>query len=255
MAWIRQRNRKDGGTTYYVTWREPGATKESTLTIRDDRAEAELNKRLLDANGDSYAAAQRTVENAKIGGKTVREYMEYHISMLTRASNEQIRRYERAIKNHFSSTIGKIPLKAVTEQDVVKWLRYMQGKTYNGTPYSAKTIANHHALLSAAMRRAHNNAEIEVNPCLNVELPEDTTIEDPMRFMTVQESYEVVMAQPPRYRAFMAFLGGTGVRFGEATALLRKDFHLDAEQPYVRVEKAYKRGADNSFYVGPPKTK
>src|SRR5699024_1592652 len=77
----------------------------------------------------------------------------------------------------------------------------------------------------------------------------------PMRFMTVQESYEVVMAQPPRYRAFMAFLRGTGVRFGEATALLRKDFHLDAEQPYVRVEKAYKRGADNSFYVGPPKTK
>ena len=255
MAWIRQRKRKDGGITYYVTWREPGATKESTLTIRDDKNEAELNKRLLDANGDSYEAAQRAVENANMGGPTVTEYMRYHVSMLTRASKEQKHRYERSIKNHFESNIGKIPLKAVTEDDVTRWINYMQNKTYKGKPYTVNTIGKHHALLSAAMKRAHNRGEIKVNPCLNIVLPDDDRIEEPMRLMTVQESYDVVMAHPPRYRQFMATLRATGARFGEVTALVGKDFHLNDPQPWVRIEKAWKRDNNNRFYVGPPKTK
>lgn len=257
MAWIRETRRKDGGITFYVTWREPGATNESTLTIRDDREEAELNERLLNANGNSYAAAERAMENAKIGGKTVKEYLEYHVGLLTRAGPYQIKRYKSAIKNHFSSTLGGLPVKAVTQVDVIQWIRYMQNKDNgHGEPLSAKTIANQHGLLSAAMRRAHNAGEIEINPCAGVDLPEDDRTEEIMRFMTVQESYDVVMAMPPRYRGFMAFLRGTGARFSEATALKGSDFKLDAEQPIVRIEKAHKLGGeDQPSYVGKPKTK
>lgn len=257
MAWIESRKRADGGTTYYVVWREPGDTKKSKLTIRDDKDEAELNKRLLDANGDSYEAAQRAVENAKIGGKTVQEYLEYHVSMLTKAGPYQIKRYKAAIKKHFSSTLGKLPLKAVTQDDVIRWIRYMQNKDNGrGAPLSAKTIANHHGLLSAAMKRAHDTGEIELNPCNGIDLPEDDRAEDIMRFMTVQESLDVVMAHPPRYRQFMATLRATGARFSEVTALLGKDFHLDAPQPYVRINKAHKAGGEGrASYVGRPKTK
>lgn len=257
MAWIRERKRKDGGTTFYVTWREPGATEESTLTIRDDRDEAELNVRLLEANGNSYTAAQRAQENAKIGGVTVKEYLEYHVEMLTKPGPYQIERYKRAIKNHFSSTLGKIPLKAVTQADVIRWIKYMQQKPGKDTEFMrAKTIANQHGLLSAAMKRAHDTGEIELNPCLGIDLPEDDDdIVEIMRFMTVQESYNVVMALPPRYRQFMAFLRATGARFGEATALKGGDFKLDASPPVVRIEKAYKLNGKGEYYVGRPKTK
>jgi len=255
MAWIRQRKRKDGGITYYVTWREPGATKESTLTIRDDLAEAQRNVRILEANGDSYEAAQRAVANAQIGGPTVKEYMQYHVDMLTKAGPYQIQRYKQAINNHFSSTLGNLPLKAVQQRDVIQWIRYMQNKEHQGKPLKAKTIANHHGLLSAAMKRAHDTGEIELNPCAGIDLPKDDVTEEVMRFMTVQESYDVVMAQPPRYRQFMATLRATGARFSEVTALTGGDFHLDAEQPYVRIDKAHKLDGEGKYYVGSPKTR
>lgn len=255
MAWIRTRKRNDGGTTYYVTWREPGAEKESTLTIRDDKTAAELNVRLLEANGNSYAAAQQAQENAKIGGPTVKDYMLEHVDLLTRAGPDQIKRYGKAIDNHFSGTLGKLPMKAVKQKDVILWVKYMQGKTYQGQPLSAKTIANHHGLLSAAMKRAHDTGQIALNPCSGIDLPRDESTEEVMRFMTVDESLRVVLAHPERYRTLMAFLRGTGARFGEATALTARDFQLDVEQPVVRIEKAWKRGGDNRFYVGPPKTK
>src|SRR5690625_7029360 len=88
------------------------------------------------------------------------------------------------------------------------------------------------------MKRAHDNGKIEINPCAGIDLPKDDVTEEVMRFMTVQESYDVVMAQPPRYRQFMATLRATGARFSEVTALTGGDFHLDAEQPYVRIDKA-----------------
>lgn len=257
MAWITKRKRKDGGITYYVQWREPGQDDISSLTIRDDKREAELNKRILEANNNSYAAAQKSMDNAKVGGKTVKEYLIYHVGLLTRAGPYQIKRYKSAIENHFSSTLGKLPIKAVTQVDVIQWIRYMQNKDNGrGEPLSAKTIANQHGLLSAAMRRAHNAGEIDINPCAGVDLPEDDRTEEVMRFMTVQESYDVVMAHPPRYRPFMAFLRATGARFSEATALRGEDFNLEASPPVVRIEKAHKLGGEGQTpYVGKPKTK
>ncbi|GAA1337061.1 tyrosine-type recombinase/integrase [Arthrobacter roseus] len=255
MAWIRERRRGDGGITYYVTWREPGATEESTLTIRDDRAAAELNVRLLEANGNSYSAAQKVQEHARIGGPSVKGHMIRHTQLLTRAGPDQLKRYESAINNHFSSTLGKMPLAVVRQEDVIHWIRYMQNKLYAGKPLSAKTIANHHGLLSAAMKRAHDTGLIALNPCAGVQLPEDDRTEEVMRFMTASESLAVTLAQPERYRPLMAFLRATGARFGEATALVGGDFQLDIPQPVVRIEKAWKRDSNNRFYVGKPKTK
>lgn len=250
MAWMTQRKRKDGGITYYVHWREPGSDKIENLTVRDDKNAAEMNVRLIEANGGSFEAAQRAQENARIGGPSVKDYMTKHIGLLTRAGEDQLKRYERAIKNHFSGDLGNLPLKAAKQEDVILWVRYMQNKGL-----SAKTIANHHGLLSAAMKRAHDTGQIPLNPCAGVQLPDDDRIEEHMTFMTAEESLKVVYAHPARYQGLIAFLRGSGARFGEATALLGKDFHLNVKQPYVRIEKAWKRGKDNRFYIGPPKTK
>ena len=181
--------------------------------------------------------------------------MTRHVEMLTRAGPHQIKRYTNAIKNHFAGKFGKLPVAAVEHEDVVTWVKYMQGKTYKGKPLSAKTIGNHHGLLSASMETAIRRRLRGDNPCKGVQLPRDESIKEKMHFMTASESLAVVMAHPVRYQPLMAFLRGTGARFGEATALLGGDFQLDIEQPMVRIDKAWKRGADDRFYVGPPKTK
>lgn len=258
MAWIRKTSRKDGGTTYYVVWREPGATKESTLTIRDDLQAAEMNVRLLEANGNSYAAAERATEHAKIGGLSVKDHMLKHIDMLTNAGPGTINRYKNAVRDHFSGDLGKIPVAAVEYSDIVLWLKYMGGKESPKNPgkkYSAKTIANHHGLLSAAMGTAVKLRLRADNPCNGVSLPKDDATEEKMHFLTAEQSMAIVNELKEPYSSLVLLLRGTGLRFGEATALQAKDFSLKAKPPTLRVNRAWKDDGKGGFYVGDPKTK
>lgn len=239
---------------YAVLWRDADTGKQTSYNLQS-RDEAQRFVRLVESNGNSLTAVERILEKVVIGGPTVAENMTRHVEMLTRAGPDQIKRYGNAIKNYFSGRLGKLPVAAVEHEDVVLWVKEMQRNTYKGKPLSAKTIANHHGLLSASMETAIRLKRRGDNPCKGVQLPLDESIREKMHFMTAAESLAVVQAHPARYQPLMAFLRGTGARFGEATALLGGDFHLDIKQPEVRIEKAWKRDANDRFYVGPPKTK
>lgn len=254
MASIRERSRADGSTAYAVLWRDSDTGKQTSYNL-PSKEEAQRFVRLVEANGNSLNAVERILEKVVVGGPTVAENMARHVELLTRAGPDQLKRYGAAIRNHFGGRLGKLPVAAVEHEDIVLWVKHMQGKTYKGDPLSAKTIANHHGLLSASMETAVRLRYRADNPCKGVQLPRDESIREKMHFMTAAESLAVVMAHPVRYQPLMAFLRGTGARFGEATALLGGDFQLDARQPLVRIEKAWKRDADDRFYVGPPKTK
>lgn len=56
------------------------------------------------------------------------------------------------------------------------------------------------------------------------------------------------------YRPLVALLAGTGLRWGEATALQPEDFDLDGHSPTVRVSRAWKKGASGP-YLGAPKSR
>lgn len=254
MASIRERQRSDGSTAYAVLWRDSDTGKQTSYPC-ESRQEAQRLQRLVEANGNSLTQTEAMLQKVTLGGPTVAENMGRHIEMLTRAGPDQVKRYRNAITNHFSERLGKMPVVAVEHEDIVLWVKYMQGKSYKGKPFSAKTIANHHGLLSASMETAVRRRLRADNPCKGVQLPRDESIKEKMYFMTAAESLAVVMAHPARYQPLMAFLRGTGARFGEATALLGGDFQLDVQQPTVRIEKAWKRDEDDRFYVGPPKTR
>lgn len=254
MATIRERPRSDGDTTYSVLWRDSDTGKQTSYPFQS-KDEAHRFKRIVEANGNSLNAVERILEKITISGPTVAENMTRHVEMLTRAGPDQIKRYGNAIKNYFGGRLGKLPVAAVEHEDVVLWVKWMQAQAYKGKLLSAKTIANHHGLLSASMETAIRLRRRGDNPCKGVQLPRDESIKEKMHFMTAAESLAVVQALPERYQPLMAFLRGTGARFGEATALLGSDFHLDVQQPTVRIEKAWKRDENDRFYVGPPKTK
>lgn len=258
MAWIRKRRRNDGGITYVVTWREPGDTKESTLSIKDDLARAELNVQLLDANGQSFAAAKRAQDNANIGGPSLRDVMTKHINLLTSAGPSAIASYRSAVRDHFAGQFGHMPIKAVRHEDIVTWIRYMEAKPNlrnKKKTLSAKSISNHHGLLSATMKTAIRLGLRDDNPCGGIALPKDDATEEKMHFMTREESSAIINEMPERYRPLLKALLATGMRWGEATALYAKDFKLDASPPTVRIERAWKSDRAGNFYIGPPKTK
>ena len=71
-------------------------------------------------------------------------------------------------------------------------------------------------------------------------------------FLTRDEFASLLDAFPDHYRPFVLTLAGTGMRFGEATALRVGD--VDLARRRVHIERAWKRQPDGTFKVGPPKS-
>jgi integrase len=118
---------------------------------------------------------------------------------------------------------------------------------------SAKTIRNRHGLLYAAMRRQQERGVIASNPCEGVRIgrsarrAEMVTL-SPVEFSTVLE------ALPGHWHPLVITLAGTGLRFGEATALQVRDLDLDADPPTLRVARAWKHTDGHGRELGAPKT-
>lgn len=241
--------RKDGSFSYQLQWRDRDTGTQERWT-HDDPAEAEMWKRLIAANGESLKLAKKIHKESNVTGPTVAEMMHTHISELTDVGPYMIKRYTKAIENHFSDSIGTRKVAALDYEDIIRWIKYMQSKDL-----SAKTIANHHGLLSATMTTAVRKGIRPDNPCKGVKLPKSTATEDPIRFITREEWANIISHMDAHFVPFFQLLVGTGLRFGEATALKAADFNLNTPTPTVKVSKAWKDGGDGGFYVGPPKTK
>lgn len=252
MASIRTRTRKDGSQYHTLTWREGG--KQPALSF-DDLHEAERWKKLLDANGQSMSRAEKLYEEHEVGGVTFGELFEEHLNQLTDVGPYQMKRYRSAYRDHFG-TLATRTVKGITRADVTTWINEMRNKPGRyGDKMSAKTIANHHGLLSAAMTTAVVSGYRGDNPCKGVKLPKSTHTEEVIRFMTRAEWSVIMGNMDEHYRPFFQFLVGTGLRFGEATALMARDFDLGGVTPSVKVTKAWKEDEDRGYYIGAPKTK
>lgn len=253
MASITERPGKKG-PSFLLRWRYEGVPDSMTLATREL---AEFWKAILEANDHSLTAAQRAVDNASVSGPNVVQILHKHVSLLTGVGGDQLGRYKKSITHHFAGTpLGRMPVAAVKHEDIIGWVKHMQAKQgrNTGTTMRAKTLANHHGFLSAAFTTAELLGYRTGNPCKGIKLPKDTTGGDKMRFMTKAEFTALDQVMDPHFRPFFNFLVDTGLRFGEATALLPRDFELDADTPVVRVNKAWKEDEHGGYYVGPPKT-
>lgn len=235
-------------------WRDPDTGKEEQETFRT-KDEAELWKRMLDANDGNLKQAITVYDNAQAEGITMNALLLEHIGQLTGVEPYQIKRYKTAVRNHFSDDFGYLKVGRVAHADVVRWIKYMQAKPGRGDkPMSAKTIANHHGFLSAAFNTAIRLGYRDDNPCKGVRLPKSQATKDHMVLIDRPLWAKLIAATPKHYKPFFQFMVGTGLRFGEATALTPADFDLDAPTPTVRVSKAWKEDESGGRYIGPPKT-
>lgn len=249
MASIQVRGpRKDGTYGYQLQWRDRDTRQPERWTF-DTREEAETWKRLIEANGNSLKQAERVADDGKLTGPTLAEMMHTHIKELTRVGPYQTKRYERDIKNHFAA-LGERKVKALQHEDIVAWIKYMQGKGL-----SAKTISNQHGFLSATMTTAVRKGVRTDSPCSGVKLPKSEATEDPIRFIDRPTWDQIIANMDKHFVPFFQLLVGTGLRFGEATALKAADFKLDGPTPTVSVTKAWKSDGNGGYYIGPPKTK
>lgn len=250
MASIRV-NKLKNGESYTLMWRVNG--KPEAQNFRD-RAEAEIWKKLIEDNNSNIVRAQEARNEARSDGPSMAELFEQHIEQLTDVGPYQLKRYKGDVRIHFAELADR-KVASIKHEDIVLWIKHMQTKVWRGEPMSSKTIANKHGLLSAAFSTAVRMGYRTDNPCKGVKLPKNTSIKDTIRFIEKSEWNRIISCMDLHFVPFFQLLVGTGLRFGEATALTPRDFDLDGVTPTVRITKAWKEDDNGGYYIGPPKTR
>lgn len=128
----------------------------------------------------------------------------------------------------------------VTPARVRRWHEHAARST------GATALAQSYRLLRSILNVAIEDGAIPVNPCRlpKAASPEPAT---PARALTASEVQQLADALPARYRALALVLGFGGLRFGEGTALRRRDVSPDGS--VLTVERSQRSGV-----VGSPKT-
>jgi integrase len=234
-----QKNRT--GNTYRVLWREDG--RQRSLTFENLPA-AERFKALLEDHGPEEAL--RIIELDEIGRHvpTVTEWLHTHIDNLTGVQPATLARYRTYVACDIDPIFGSIPVSAVTETTIAKWVKQLDG--------SGKTIANKHGFLSGALSAAVRAGVIASNPCQGRRLPhtrvKETVFLTPAEFGLLRDHIDREL-----WKALATWLVTTGMRFSEATVLTAAD--IDADGKTCRINKAWKYSGDYRPEIGPPKTK
>jgi integrase len=234
-----QKNRT--GNTYRVSWRHDG--RQRTLTFADP-VRAQWFKTLQETHGTDAALQVLETEEIGYGMPAVAEWLNTYIDGLTGVQPATVNRYRAYASQDINPAFGNLPLTAVTESTVRRWVQQLSG--------SGKTIANKHGFLSAAFKEAVKSGLVSANPCQQTRLPR--TGRDEMVCLLPDEFRLLHDCIPhERWQNLATWLVTTGMRFSEATALTLAE--VDVQEKTCRIRRAWKYSGNYRPELGPPKTR
>jgi integrase len=243
MPKVQTRQSATRGTRYYVRFRLNGV--QTTLTFNTEH-EAQQFARDCEQRGTSWAWDNYQAGEELAAEMSLDDWAQRHFNAMPHVGPATLENYRRDWDRRWRPHLGHLKLSRITREDVTAALAAQKG--------SDKTIENAWGTLSGIFKMAVLDGHLGRSPTVGVKLGTNTSHETTEhRYLTGEEFFQVLEDTSPRYRPLVWTLGGTGARWGEATALLVGDVDLDAA--LIRVNKAWKRDRANSrFYVGPPKT-
>lgn len=277
MAYITRRKNAAGEiTSYQVKWRLGGSRSADQQTERfTDEASAEVFKGAVDDNGQQwppgwvkgrgYIDPMADVEERYI----FRTFA--HESIKNRTGVEE--RYRDAIRKECDTyllpTFGNCDVRSTehfNKGTVSAWVNQMaRTEVWRGAtkkPMSPKTLKNLHGLLSPILREAvvAEPPFRDRNPCDLTRLPrvDDDGVEEgdeDMEFLTPEEVAGIISClKREEDKRFVRVAYGTGMRWGEITALARRHArNPDHGEFQLRVSRAWKRSPERGPYLGKPK--
>lgn len=250
MGHIETRSNVRTGTAYRVRFRHDGKNKAETF---GELADAEQFNAMLAAVGPDRALAALEDHDAP-RGRTVAEQVRRHVDHLTGVTNGTKSDYYNYLEVDIAPRIGDKPLagpNALTREDVAVWVNWLA--TERPRPLSGKSIRNRHALLSAAMTSALRERLIDSHPCEGMRLPRTSHLTQEMVMLTRAEFMKLLSAVDDHWRPLLVTLVGTGIRWGEATALMAGD--VDLANGTARIRQAWKHTDGHEPELGTPKSK
>ncbi|WP_019548512.1 tyrosine-type recombinase/integrase [Streptomyces sulphureus] len=282
MAYIaRRKNRAGEVTSWQVKWRAGGARSAPFQTERfDDEDSAQVFKAAVDEHGQQWppgwVKGKGYIDPA--AGVEDRFVFSTYASASLKNRTGVEERYRAAslkeLETYVFPTFGNCDVRSpehFSKATVGAWVNAMANtKVWRGSTHkamSSKTLRNLHGLLSSIL----NEAMLEEpplrarNPCDLTRLPrvdddgvdDDDDGGDDMEFLTPQEVAGIVSClKREEDRRFVRVAYGTGMRWGEITALAKRHAVHAADGEFkLRVARAWKWKKDGGHYLGKPKTK
>lgn len=245
MANVQERRNTSGTVSWRVQYRVDG--KLTSTTLYDPVAAQEFAD-LVDRIGG--AAARKVLiarDQAPRTMQSLADWMRTYVAGLDAVTAGTRAGYLTQINTRIAgSALGELPISAITRDAVVTFLADLD--------LSTKTKRNYQGLISAALGAAAERGLIPTNPARNIRIRQTGPVSS-MTFLSPGELAILLAEIQPAHRPLVVFLAGTGLRWGEATALLVGDVDLDARVPVVRVNKAWKPTGHGKHEIGPPKTR
>jgi integrase len=252
MAYIEHRQ-QGGNESWRVCWRETGRKQQQTFY---DAEVAENFRLFVEGSGNrwprGWIRGKGWADDQDSHAPLFRDWAEEAITARRRASDRTKADYRRDLTKHVYPHVGDVPVDLITDKHVSKWVDALVA-----SGLAAKTISNIQGMVSSIIddARTHRPPLVDHNvfaSCLD-NLPGVRTEE--MVFLTPAEFDTVLAAIPDWYRPLAQLLFGTGLRFGEATALRVRDLDLLGTRPTLTVVRAWKRQPDQTYKTGEPKTR
>lgn len=239
---------------YRVRFRINGKLDGETF---DDEVAAEEFAALVDRVGGDAAVR---IRNARDGNSTatptLADWFVHYLEHWPGVTDGTRAEYERLAERSWMHDLGPLPVDAIDRDAVAKWVN-RQSKTITrfGRPTSVKSLENMHGLLSQVLAGAVEAGHIQKNPARlgrSLHLPSGEREE--MVVLTHDEFARILAHIVPYWRPLIVTLAGTGMRWGEATALQWGAVTLDGPLPNIRIVRAWKKGATQRV-MGIPKTR
>ncbi len=213
---------------FRVRWYDPNG-KERALTFLK-KIDAETKRTELESKlGDG------TYRDPAAGRVKVTDVAEAWLASKVDLRRSTRSRYRGVLDFHVLPKWGTTSVARVRHEDIVKWLAsLMEDSIKAERPLSATTIRKIYVVLKGVLGYAVRTGKIAANPAVGVPLPRYTPAE---HIYLDNLQVEALADACGPYRALILFLGYTGVRWGEATAVQIK--HVDLKLRRVRIAQAW----------------
>ena len=234
MASIRQRTSRAGNHTWAVLFRH--GSRQTSLTFETEKT-AEVFKGLVDLLGPDRAIESLRIETPDVR-VTVDELATRFLEWKSRdVTARTMTDYRRDYANWIKPWFGHRAAESIDEGDVQRLVDHMACRL------SPKSVADRHMLLHAMFQfgKAKSRKLVAHNPCLETELPR--RVRKPPKGTTVAEFAALVASAEKRNldaHDLIVFLGETGWRFSEGTALNVGNVEDDGDGLWVTVGQVFR---------------
>jgi integrase len=209
--------------------RRPDGRWRARYRDTSGREHAKHFKRKVDAQTwlDSVTSARvsGTYVDPRVALVTVGEWAalwlagQVHLKASSRARTEGI------VTKHVTHRWAAVKLRDVSHAEVQSWVAELRG-----SGLSASSVRRIHGVLAQVLELAVRDRRLATNPARGVSLPR--VVSRPARFLTA-EQVETLANECGDSGLLVRFLAYTGLRWGEATALLVGDLDFDRRRIHV----------------------